>query len=450
MVPLYTGCLTTTEYGISDLITTTATLLIPIFTLDIQDAVMRFSFDDGFNKKDVFSYGLKIILLGTCAIIIGSLVLCQMHIILIKSEYIIFVILMFFFTVCMNTFSMFCRGIDQVKTLTIGSLVNSIVTLTTNLLFLVVFKMGLLGYLIANTLGILLSTVYIFLSARLYKYVTIKNNARIGKMMRTFSFPLIFSALAWWVNGASDRFILSAMAGVASSGIYAVAYKIPSLLTSFQSVFTQAWSISAVKEFDKNDSDGFIGNLYTIMNFSMIAVCSLIMILNIPLSKLLFAKDFFIAYKYVPPLLISVVFNSMALFIECIFTAVRDTKIISVSTVVGATVNTICNFIFIHFWGAYGAALATMIGYAVMLIMRHVILRKHIHMRLKWKRDFTAYILLFAQMIISNYELKYVLFQCLIFITVVVLYKNELLNILNKIRRSLFKRINKLHSKFSA
>ena len=43
MVPIYTGYLTTYEYGIADLITVTVQLLLPFFTLDIQDAVMRLS-----------------------------------------------------------------------------------------------------------------------------------------------------------------------------------------------------------------------------------------------------------------------------------------------------------------------------------------------------------------------------------------------------------------------
>lgn len=41
MVPFYTSMLTPADYGIADLISTTVMLLVPIFTLDIQDAVMR-------------------------------------------------------------------------------------------------------------------------------------------------------------------------------------------------------------------------------------------------------------------------------------------------------------------------------------------------------------------------------------------------------------------------
>ena len=45
LVPLYTSTLTTAEYGIADLITTTATLLIYTLTLNIADSVTRYTLD---------------------------------------------------------------------------------------------------------------------------------------------------------------------------------------------------------------------------------------------------------------------------------------------------------------------------------------------------------------------------------------------------------------------
>ena len=54
------------------------------------------------------------------------------------------------------------------------------------------------------------------------------------------------------------------------------------------------------------------------MNFAMTAICSGIMIMNIPVARFLYSNEFFLAWKYVPPLLISVVFNAMALFIGSI------------------------------------------------------------------------------------------------------------------------------------
>lgn len=57
LVPLYTSILTTKEYGVYDIFNTTVLLLIPIFTIDIVDAVLRFSLDDKVDNNDVYTIG---------------------------------------------------------------------------------------------------------------------------------------------------------------------------------------------------------------------------------------------------------------------------------------------------------------------------------------------------------------------------------------------------------
>lgn len=429
LIPLYTSYLTTAEYGVSDLISTTVSLLIPIFTLDIQDAVMRFALDKSYDQKDVFSVAIRIIMIGTALVCGGVAIVSLLNIPGIEKSYLLFFVIMYFSTAVYNTVSLFCRGIDKVSVMVVGSIINSAVSLSANILFLAVFHWGLNGYLLANSLGSVIALIWCFIGAKLHQYWEFSIPRNVHKDMIAFSFPLIFSVIAWWINNASDRYILTWMSGVAVSGLYAVSYKIPNVLSMFQNIFAQAWSISAVKEFDKNDTDRFMSNTYNMMNFGMTALCSGIMIMNIPIAKILYSNDFFEAWEYVPPLLISVVFNAMALFIGSIFTAVKDTKTLSVSTVIGAVVNAVCNFVFIYFWGAYGAALATMLGYAVVLIMRHIILQKHILLHLKWARDLVVYVILLIQMLLSLWGVETLILQAILFIVILVLYRKEFVSI---------------------
>ena len=55
LVPLYTNILTTSEYGIADVITTTGTLIMYICTLDVADGVLRFVLDRQDKKEEIFS-----------------------------------------------------------------------------------------------------------------------------------------------------------------------------------------------------------------------------------------------------------------------------------------------------------------------------------------------------------------------------------------------------------
>ena len=61
LVPYYTYVLSTAEYGTADLITTTASLIIPVVTLSITEAVFRFSMDEKADYKALFSNGLLIV-----------------------------------------------------------------------------------------------------------------------------------------------------------------------------------------------------------------------------------------------------------------------------------------------------------------------------------------------------------------------------------------------------
>lgn len=435
LVPLYTSYLTTAEYGISDLITVTVTLLIPIFTLGIQDAVMRFALDEKYTKSDVFTIALKIILFGALPVLAATVIAACLHLPQLSNTFLIFFFIMYLTNALNNTVSLFCRAVNKVNVIVVSSILNSLTTLIANVVFLTIFKWGLVGYLSANTIGAIFALLYCFFAGKLYKYIKPIKQKSVIKEMIAFSFPLIFSVISWWINNASSRYILTWMSGVAASGIFAVAYKIPNLLTVFQNIFSQAWSISAIKEFDKNDTDHFIGNTYTMVNFSLTVICSIIMICNVLIARILYSNDFFVAWQYVPPLLMSVLFNAMSLFIGSIFTAVKDTKTLSISTIIGAAINIVCNFVLIHFWDVYGAVFATMIGYAVVLLVRHIILRKHIIMKIKWKRDLFVYFLLGLQMIFALFGSRYIFLQIVIFAIISISYKAEIKNAINLIVR---------------
>lgn len=435
LVPIYTSCLTTREYGISDLISTTVTLLLPIFTLDIQDAVMRFAMDKKCDRKDVFSIALKVIFIGFIIILVGVLIISQLKIKNLKNSYLLFFCIMYLTSAINNSVSLFCRGIDKVKVMVSAGILYSVVSVVSNIIFLVYLKWELTGYLIANSLGAAISLIWCFIAADLFSYIKFNTSKEVLKEMLMYSFPLIFSVLSWWVNNASDRYILTWISGIGISGLYAVSYKIPSILSVFQNIFFQAWSISAIKEFDKNDSDGFISHMYTMLNFGMVLLCSGVMIGNMIIAKILYSREFFDAWRFVPPLLISVVFNAMSLFIGSIFTAVKDTKTLSISTIIGAVVNTICNFLFIYLFGGYGAALATLVGFAVTLVMRNIILKKHINLRINRKKDTIGYAILIVQMIIANYGWIGMVIQVVPFVILLIVYKGEIFQLFGILKK---------------
>ena len=64
LTPLYTHCLTTAEFGIVDLVVQTANLLMPLVSLGINQAVLRFGMDGETDRGSVLTAGLTVNLIG--------------------------------------------------------------------------------------------------------------------------------------------------------------------------------------------------------------------------------------------------------------------------------------------------------------------------------------------------------------------------------------------------
>lgn len=211
----------------------------------------------------------------------------------------------------------FLRALDKVKEITIASVITCLITVSCNLLFLLIFRWGVNGYLLANILGHVLSLLYLMLAARLGRYISFRiNDPELTRRIIVFSLPMIVSALSWWINNSLDKYILSFFCGVSATGLLAVAYKVPTIISTLGATISKAYSVSVLQNFDPTDKDGFLGQSYAVISFSMVLCSSALMLINIPLSRLLFAKEFYAAWQFVPPLLLSALFNYMSLSCE--------------------------------------------------------------------------------------------------------------------------------------
>lgn len=67
-------------------------------------------------------------------------------------------------------------------------------------------------------------------------------------------------------------------------------------------------------------------------------------------------------------------FNALTAFIGSLFSAMKETKVIAVTTIISAVVNIVLNLMLIPKYGILGAAIATVACYVVMWSIRYLIL----------------------------------------------------------------------------
>lgn len=432
LVPLYTSVLTTKDYGIYDLCNTTISLLIPILTFNIADATLRYAIDQNSDKESVWRvswhyYCISLLFMALFTGINGILgIFPEM------KEYSLLMFLLYA-TTCLNgIISNFCRGIDKIKDIAISGVVSSAVIIFTNILFLLITKWGIIGYFLAYILGALSQVVYLSISARIWQYMSIKPiNAKLSEDMTGFSKPMIVNSVAWWINSVSDRYVITFFCGLAENGIYSVAGKIPSILNIFQTIFNQAWTLSAVKDFDPEDKEGFFSNTYKAYNCIMVVICSLVIAFDKMLARFLYAKDFYIAWRYVPWLTMAILFGSLSGYIGGFFTAVKDSKQFSRSSLIGAVTNIILNLALTPFLGAMGAAVATVISYIEVWIVRYINSRHYVRLDIDIKRDIISYLVLLIQSLALLFlDVKW---QIIITVVIVILYKKDIKQVMEHI-----------------
>ena len=442
LVPLYTNILTTSEYGTYDLFNTTVGVLLPILTLNVQDAVMRFAIDSKNNRRAIISVAVKILIIANAIVAAALIINAVFNISIFVKEYSLFFFLMFFMQSLSGVITYYIRGIDRIADLSISSVLVSIFTISCNITFLVVFHWGLTGYFLANIIGPLVQSLYLAVRSDMIHDIDLRAGfLEEKKAMLDYSKPMIANSVAWWVNNASDRYVVIFFCGLAENGIYSVASKIPSILNIFQSIFSQAWTLSAVKDFDPEDKNGFFANTYSAYNCLMVLICSAIIVVDKILAHFLYAKEFYVAWRYVPWLTIAIVFGSLSGYIGGFFSAVKNSKIFAQSTVVGAISNIILNFVLTPLIGALGAAIATAVSYYIVWMIRYWHSKKFIKLKIRLRRDLTTYVLLVAQSIILLYEDGMMLYgiEILLFLIITILYAGDLISIVNKGTRTVRK-----------
>ena len=274
------------------------------------------------------------------------------------------------------------RGYEKVKEIGVAGVIGTVVMIAANIILLLLVKAGLKGFFFAMILGQAVPIIYLLwkldFTKTIFAVTRLRFNNSLCREMLSYSVPLIATSLGWWVNSTSDRYIVAFICGVGANGLLSVAYKIPAIINTLQGIFIQAWQISAIKEYGSKDKARFYGNAFSALNVMMAIACSVLILLTRPIAHLLFAKGFFIAWQYVPFLLVSCVANSASGFLGPVLSAKKDSKSAALSAIYGAIANLVLNVALVYVLGIQGACIATVIASWIIYYSRKKSLNKEI------------------------------------------------------------------------
>ena len=379
----HTRMVPTDAYGAMDLIVSIGNFLIPLVSLGISNAIIRFGLQKGVDKRELYTNGLLSILAGFAAVALAWPLISMIPYVdgTVGANWAL--LLVFVLVSCLRTLNcQFTRAREMVRLYAADGILCTLANLLFNILFLSGFGLGAAGIILAMICSDAASALFLFFISRIWRYVRFARvNTQLWRQMLAYSVPLISASLFWWVTSTSDKVFISAMIGTDANGLFAASYKLPTVLTIVATLFTEAWQISAFTDGTKKGRTAFFSRVFGVYQSLMFTAGAGIIWLCKPVMSVFVGKSYFSGWVFIPLLTLATLFNSFDNFLNSIYMLEKRSDLSLVTMGAGAALNLVLNALCIPVWGVQGAALATFLSYFFVFGLRIVNTRRILPMR---------------------------------------------------------------------
>ena len=438
LLPLYTKLLSTSEYGIADLVNTLIGLLVPIVTLQIEQAVFRKLIDCRNNDKqkiEVITSSIGGLTFNIVLFLIISLIIFPF----IDNNYKYLLVVNLVAYTYLSFVLQIARGLGYTNKFSIGSFLSAFFIIVYNLLFIVVLRLGATVMLLGNLCGYLSSLIYMIFSIKLFSYIDIKYFSKITlKRLLRYSIPLVPNYLSWWIFTASDRLIVSTFLGVSANGIMSASLKFSAIIITLYNIFDTSWIESVSSHIDDEDFVDFYNKVFN-MIFNFFGCICICMICIMPIVfPIMINETYSSGYVLVPVSIFSSLLNVVQGMLAVVYAAKKNTKSIAKTSMTAAAINLVVHFSLIKFVGLHAAVISTAAAYLTLALYRYYdINNKYFKVTFDMKKTILVISLFILSSICFYLKMNYLIIALMI-VTIAYMFKsnaNVLKFILTKIRR---------------
>lgn len=368
MVLVYSYYIHAEELGYYDLILTSVGLVLPVVVLGINEAIYRFMVDKDNSKQGmVLGTAYRFILAITVAL---SIIFATIGM-LFRIRYWALILAYSISTLFFSSIQESLRGLSLTKFYAGIGLFNSLITLLLEFFFLIILKMGidalLISKIIANTICIVYGAVK---SPILNGVVNSRFDKPLFRELLLYSLPLVPNIICWWVMNTSDRYIVRYYLGASYNGIYAIANKFPTILTSITSVFYLAWQESAIKAYGQKNKNEFFSNIFNQYFRVLFSLCLVLVPATKIVSLYFVSAEYSSSWQFSTVLFYASAFSALCSFLGIGYQVSKETIRSLYTTIIAALINFAFNMIFINIIGLHAASISTLVAYAVLFVIR--------------------------------------------------------------------------------
>lgn len=395
LVPLYTAVFADpADYGVVSELYAWVAFLVVFLTFGMETAFFRF-IQEATDKKKIIANALWIVVIINVLFYfvllqfnnqIANAMLFEGH-----NEYIVLMGAI----VCIDAISAIpmaeLRAEEKAGRFATIQLVSIALNIGLNLLFMLFLfdksrpEEGVLFILIANLLASLVKPVMLM---EAFERLKAGFDRETSKKMLFYAFPLVIAGFAGIINETLDRILLKQLLYDASNpaslryaeaqvGIYSACYKLAMLVT----ILLQAYRYAAEPFFFNQFKNEDRNKVYVrVMNLFVATVCFtfLLVSLNLDIFKhFIQNKAYWEGLKVVPILLLANVFLGIYFNQSIWYKLSGKTKYGAYIAILGASITVILNWVFIPKYGYMASAWATLVVYALQMILSYILGQKH-------------------------------------------------------------------------
>jgi O-antigen/teichoic acid export membrane protein len=275
---------------------------------------------------------------------------------------------------------------------TITNLFKLVSVLAITLYFILVKKMGIEGYFLAQLIGN--SIVVLFLSGYTLKNSRIFFDKNIFRSMNVYGFPLLLANIAAALLGVIDRFSLNSLTILKSVALYTLASKVTSVLKLvLVDSIKLALGPMMIKRINSIDNKRFYSKVLLYSSYIVMFGIVGVSLFSFEIIKIIAtSRAYWDAVIVVPVLSLSIFFINMKEVTVYGLHIAKKTRIIGFIVVLDTILTLGLNILLIPVWDIMGAAVATLLSQFVYWFACYYFSQKAFYVPYEIKKIITMFV----------------------------------------------------------
>ena len=377
LIPLYTRYLTTTDYGVLELLDLTLNFVIVFAGSRLGQALFYYYFsetDEEIRRKHISTSIFGSFVLGAILCAAASLSAGLLSQIVFGNRlytgYFHLVAITMGTTIPLETFLCAVRAFNEPKFYTKISVTRLSIAGVVNVILLTGWHLGVWSMLWSA----IISQVCILIALAWYVFRRVPWGFSMDLLRKQagYSIPLSVGSVGEFILNYGDRYFLRQSVSLSEIGLYSLAYKIGMMVPTVQYPFALYWSSQQVKIVSGQDGERIFARVCTYLTLGLTFVAVLITLFIHPILNKMVGVDFRPAAKYVPLLTLAYLIRAVGGHFREVF-VIKKRPVKEAQALWAGSIICLAGYaVLIPRMGVWGAVYATLISFTIVGIFAFV------------------------------------------------------------------------------